>query len=213
MIYFLKQAFNAAIMLGRNRKYILDAKLVKLPVSASLRPIVSEEITHVEQANRLRQIVHAMLEIRATHGSRSFGAQGDQVSPPVFERVSLLLDNVRGLANTPYKQVGVLERGRINALVSEPSGNVFSPGFEEAPVDLLLREYVTGPSWRLELFLAHFSGLPLRKILHRRRTSQAFQKGYHMYQKPVTVRHLLQIASPLLYGYNRWAAQPPQEVT
>ena len=135
--------------------YHLDAELVELPVTPRLRPVVAKEASLIVPPDGLRQVVHAVLEVRAAHGRRALGAQGDQVSPSVLEGVGLFLDDVRDLTDAPYEEIGVLEGGGIDPFIPEPGRDIFGPGLEITPVALLLGQHVGGASRCLKRIWAH----------------------------------------------------------
>ena len=87
----------------------LRADLAVLAVAARLRRLVAEHRAGVPELHRLRQLVHAVLEIGAAHGRRALRAQRQRAAAAVLERVHLLAHDVGGLADRAHEQVGVLE--------------------------------------------------------------------------------------------------------
>src|SRR5439155_22964679 len=94
-----------------------DADLPELAVPPGLGALVAEEARQVPELHRLRELVHAVLEVGAAHWRGAFGSQGERPPAPVLECVHLLLDDVRRLADGAREELGGLERGRLDAPV------------------------------------------------------------------------------------------------
>ena len=93
-------------------------------------------------ANGLGLVGHAMLEIRATEIGRELGPKREQVAPPVLEGVSLLGYDVRILPDGAYEELSILEHGRVQTLVSIEAAQFECTLRHEAPVLLLLGQYI-----------------------------------------------------------------------
>ena len=92
-----------------------------------------------------------MLQVRAADGGRALGAKCEKVAAAVLEGVGLFLDDVGGGAYSPLEQPGVLEHGRVYAVVAEPDGDLLGGGSDEAPVGFVFGQHVGRASWGLEL--------------------------------------------------------------
>ena len=63
------------------------------------RSVVSEHGSDVEEADRLRQVVHSVFDVRAADGRRAFGAQSQRLAAEVVEGVHFFLDDVGFVAD------------------------------------------------------------------------------------------------------------------
>jgi len=115
---------------------------VVLAITASLRTFVAKGRSDVVQAHRLRQIGHAVLKVRATHGRGVLCTERQLLPAPVLEDVHLLLHEVGASGVLPRKQTIVLEDGRIEPLVSIQSTHLGRALLDVRPVRLLGRKYV-----------------------------------------------------------------------
>ena len=96
----------------------LGAELVELAVAARLRALVAEERPEVGELHRLRQLLHAVLDVGAADRRRALGPQGEAAPALVLEGEHLLADDVGGVADAALEQLGVLEAGRGDRLVA-----------------------------------------------------------------------------------------------
>ena len=84
-----------------------------------LRPLVAEHRTTCEQSDR-----QLLAERSGKEGARDAGSvfrpQGQAVAASVLERVHLLGDDVRGLAERACEHLGELEHGRRDLVVAVP---------------------------------------------------------------------------------------------
>ena len=128
----------------------LDPELVVLTVPPGLRTFIAEHRTQVEETDRLRKVVHSVLEECPADGSRALRAQRQEIPSPVFEGVRLLFDDVGHFADSPDEQPRVLEHRRVDASVPEAVGRLLRGRVEASPVRLLVWQDVEGASWQLE---------------------------------------------------------------
>ena len=96
----------------------LDAELVELAVAARLRALVAEEGADVGELHRLRQLLHAVLDVGAADRRRALGSQGEAAPALVLEGEHLLADDVGRVADAALEQLGVLEARRGDRLVA-----------------------------------------------------------------------------------------------
>ena len=96
----------------------LGADLVELAVAPRLRALVAEERARVPELHRLRELVHAVLEVGAADRRRPLRAQGEAAPALVLEAEHLLLDDVGGLADAAGEELGVLEGRRLDPPVA-----------------------------------------------------------------------------------------------
>ena len=141
--------------------------LVELPVPPGLGPFMTEERTGIEELHRLRQLVHAVLDVGPADRSRAFRTQGQRSLALVLEGEHLLADDVGRFADPAFKKGRVLEGRRHDHPVSGQSEDL--PGGIEQPLALgrLFRQHVEGSARGLEL-LGHGSvhlGISVRKGL------------------------------------------------
>ena len=85
--------------------------------AAAPRP---EEARQVPELHRLRQLVHAVLDVRAAHRGGALGPQRERAPAAVVERVHLLLHDVGRLPDAAREQLGRLERRRLDPRGSRP---------------------------------------------------------------------------------------------
>jgi len=95
------------------------AKLPEHSVTTFLRSIVTKVRLDVEKFHRLRQLLHAMLNVGAHCSGRSFRFQSEAASALVQERVHFFGNNIRVFSNTAIKHFRVLQNR---------SGNTAKPG-------------------------------------------------------------------------------------
>ena len=104
----------------------LDIGLMELPVAAGLRALVPEHRSHRVQPDGLRLDVESMLDIGAQHARRRLGPKRERIPAPVLERVHLLLDDVRLVADPSREQLGALEEGHADLAIAirfeDPAG-------------------------------------------------------------------------------------------
>ena len=96
----------------------LGADLPELAEAALLRTLATEEAREVPELRRLRQLVHAVLQVGTADRGRALGAQRDALGIRVVERVHLLLHDVGRLADAAGEQLGRLERRRLDPPVA-----------------------------------------------------------------------------------------------
>ena len=116
----------------------LGAELVELAKAARLGPLVPEVGAQVPELHRLRQLLHAVLEIGAGDRGRSLGAQGDAAAAEIVEAEHLLADDVGRLPDPAREQLGVLEDRRLypcvaGALEQLPRGSIDSLASDGSP--------------------------------------------------------------------------------
>ena len=115
---FGEQEDQLGVGLGSAGADHLRSDLPELAVAAPLRRFGAEERRQVPQLDRLRQLVHPVLQVRPAHGRRALGSQRQAAATAVVERVHLLLHDVGRLANAAGEQLGGLERRRLDAPVA-----------------------------------------------------------------------------------------------
>ena len=129
----------------------LGADLVELAVAAGLRALVAEERPEVGELHRLRQLVHAVLEVGAADRRRALRPQGDAAPALVLEGEHLLADDVGGAADAALEQLGVLEGRRRDRLVAGAREDRRGGALDPRPGARLLGQHVEGPAGCLVL--------------------------------------------------------------
>ena len=100
------------------------AKLLMLSVSPFLGSLVSEDGGKVIEPYRLRQVMHAMLQVGATYRGGALGPQRHRLSAAILKGVGLLLYNVRARTDGANKKAGILKNGGIDALIAIELANL-----------------------------------------------------------------------------------------
>ena len=86
---------------------------MKLPLTASLRPLIAEHRPRVPKL--LRALAQqSMLNGRADNRGRPLRSQGAGALPPIQEAVHLLAHNIGGLADAPAEQIRALQQRRAD---------------------------------------------------------------------------------------------------
>ena len=85
-----------------------------------LRALVAEEGPGVEELHRLRELLHAVLEVGAADRRRPLRPQGDAAPALVLEGEHLLADDVGRAADAALEELGVLEGRASRSARSRP---------------------------------------------------------------------------------------------
>ena len=142
----------------RVRSDHLGVDLRELPIAAGLWALVAEEGALGPELHRLRELLHAVLEIGAADRGGRLGPQRQGAATLVLEGEHLLLDDVGGLADAAGEEIGVLEdRGLDQAIAGRLQGPP-SRGGDPASDRELVRQDVERAPGGLEL-LAHSPSL------------------------------------------------------
>ena len=96
----------------------LDRGLVVLAVAALLGRGVAIDRRDGVELLRLWLALQPVLEVGAADRRRRVRAKCERAAPPVFERVHLLLDDIRARTRRARKELGVLEDRRLDAPVA-----------------------------------------------------------------------------------------------
>ncbi len=100
----------------------LGIELVELPEASLLRPLVAEGgAVHGELQRRI--LLPALAEVGAAYPRRELRPKRDQLAAAVLERVHLLGDDVRGLADRPGEDSGRLDDRHFDALEAEQAAH------------------------------------------------------------------------------------------
>ena len=119
------------------------AYLIELPPAPFLLLFVAEHRPHVVQLGEAAAAVHGILQVGAHHRSRRFRAERHRPFAPVHERVHLLSDDVRVVADSPRKQLGRLQDRCPDfrkPILSENPPRVF---FHQLPASDFLRQQIS----------------------------------------------------------------------
>ena len=106
----------------------LDVDLMELAQPALLRPLVAEHRAAREQPDR-QLLAERAGDERARDAGGVLGAQRQAVAAPVLERVHLLGDDVRGLAERAREHLGELEHRRRDLGIAV-AGRDRAPGLD-----------------------------------------------------------------------------------
>src|SRR5580692_2495456 len=102
-------------ILGAER---LGADLPELPVASGLGALVAKEARQIPELHRLAALVHAMLDIGSACGGGALWSQRQRASGLILEGEHLLAHDVGRLTDPAGEQLGCLERGRLDSLIS-----------------------------------------------------------------------------------------------
>src|SRR5690606_39598245 len=115
------------------------ADLIKLAVTAFLRPLVAEHRAGVPQT--LRLVVQQAVFFTGTHtAGGAFGAQGQAVAIAVVEGVHLFFDDVGHFADGALEQRRLLNNGHTNFVITIRSQQFFDGAFKVLPDRALGRQ-------------------------------------------------------------------------
>ena len=130
----------------------LDVELPELPIPTGLRTVVAEHRAGHRQLHRLRQRLHAVLDVRP-------GDAGGRFRPerPRFgflrsrgEQEELLLDDVGDGSNAPFEDRSLLEERRLDLAVAVSLGEIGRDCFEPPERGPLGGQQVAGSAGRSE---------------------------------------------------------------
>ena len=128
----------------------LRVDLGELAVASRLRALVAEEGPRGPELHRLRQLVHAVLEVGAANRGCGLRAQGEPAPALVLEAEHLLLDDVGRLADPAGEELGLLEGGRLDPAVACRLKHLPRGVLDPLPDRLILGEDVEGAAGSLE---------------------------------------------------------------
>jgi hypothetical protein len=136
---------DLGIGIGTGKAERLDTHLMKLPVTAALRPLVPEHRARVPEA--LRTVVQQIVfDRRAHHGRGVLGAQRQVLAiERVGEAVHLLLDDIGHFADAAREKLRVLDDRRADVLITVGAQHRAYGVLEKFPQHGLLREDVVHP--------------------------------------------------------------------
>src|SRR5690606_19774541 len=126
----------------------LDAELMELPVTSLLRLFPAE---HRAAAPQLLLLVvqQTVAEARAHHAGRRLRTQRHAVPAAVLERIHLLLDDVRQLADRPAEELGAFEHRDADPPVAVGLEERLRDGLELLPQRFVLGEDVVHAAYGL----------------------------------------------------------------
>jgi hypothetical protein len=145
----------------------LGADLPELAEAAGLRLLLAEERAEVPELDRLRLLVHAVLEVGADDRRGALGAQRHGAPARVVEGVHLLLDDVGRLADAAREELGVLEDRRLDPPVARGREDPARGLLDRAARGIVLRQHVVRAARRLGP-VAHRLARSVRKGLAAR---------------------------------------------
>ncbi len=128
----------------------LGAHLRELPEAPGLGRLVAEERPPVPELHRLRELVHAVLDVGAADAGGALGPQRQRPPGLVLEGEHLLLHDVGGLPDAAREQVGVLEDRRVERLVARPPEHLCDQPLQAQAAARVAREDVGGAPGGLE---------------------------------------------------------------
>ena len=137
----------------------LDIGLMELPVAAGLRALVPKHRAHRVEPDRLGLHLESVLDIGAQHARRGLGTKRERIPAPVLERVHLLLDDIRLVADSPRKQLGALEQRHADLSIAVCLEDPACRRLDALPARGLRRQDVTDAT----------DGLDHRRRLHEGR--------------------------------------------
>ena len=101
-----RQQFDIGLRFSRTDDFRID--LVKLPVAALLRALVTEQRAVRRDLER-RVLLPAVGQVSARDPGGEFGAQRQRIAAAVFERIHFLRHHIGGLADSAAEYFGFLE--------------------------------------------------------------------------------------------------------
>ena len=122
-----------------------------LAVTALLRRRVAVHRRDREQLLRLRLAVEPVLEVGADDRRGSLRPKRQRATAAVFERVHLLLDDIRARARRAREELGVLEDGRLDAAVTGERAEALDLARDALPERLFGRQDVVRSPRRVVL--------------------------------------------------------------
>ena len=128
----------------------LNPELMVLPQPTRLRPFIAKDRRDIEGAHRLRERVHPVLNIGAAHRRGPLRPQRQHVVAAVCERIHLLFDDVRPLADGAHKQRRLLKYGGVDPSKTETMRDVLRRGPHPVPIGLIVRQRIVGAANGLE---------------------------------------------------------------
>ena len=111
----------------------LDTELMEFAHAAGLRAVVAEHRADVEELDERSVAVELVLQVRAHDGCRVLRAQRDAASAAVFERVHLLVDDIRAFADAAVEELRVLEERRADLFESIAAADLADLPFDVIP--------------------------------------------------------------------------------
>ena len=128
----------------------LNPELMVLPQPTRLRPFIAKDRRDIEGAHRLREGVHPVLNIGAAHRRGPLRPQRQHVIPAVRERVHLLFDDVRPLADGTHKQRRLLKNRGVDPSKTETMRDVLRRRPHPVPIGLVVRQRIVRAANGLE---------------------------------------------------------------
>ena len=135
----------------------LDTDLVKLPITALLRPLMAEHRARVPQTLNL-VVQESVLDPGAHAAGRALGPQGEILAVAVLEAVHLLLDDVGLGADGAREQLGFLDEGQADFAVAVGRQHLARRRLDALPALDRLRQQIVHAAYGL-YGLAQWSAL------------------------------------------------------
>ncbi len=123
---------------------------MKLAVAPLLRTLVPKHGSAVPEPLYLIE-QQAMLKTRPHTAGSALRPQGEAVTIAVLEGIHLLFDDIRDLADGAFEQVGHLQDGHTDLVVTIPGEHPTHPVLEKLPQEGLVRQDVFHPTNGLDL--------------------------------------------------------------
>ncbi len=111
----------------------LRANLVKLAITALLRPLAPEHRADVVKLLQSRLLIQAVLDVSAHHRRGGFRTQRERTAVAIVERVHLFADDVGLLAHAARKQSRLFENRRADLLIVVDAKNLARNRFHLIP--------------------------------------------------------------------------------
>ena len=121
----------------------LDAELVELPVAPLLRTLMPEDRPEIRELPEAALLVEVVLQKRTHNRRRQFRAQGEGFLLRA-KRIHLLFDDVGRLARRLVEELGLLEDGRADFFVAEPTADFADGRLHLSPEGHAIRKHVLG---------------------------------------------------------------------
>ena len=142
---------------GESEPIASTSSWVELAEAAGLRRLVAECRAPPPELHRLRELVHAVLDVGAADRRRRLGPQRDRAAAEVVEGEHLLADDVGRLADRALEELGVLEDRGLDAAVAGAGEDGGRGRVDPRSPHGLGRQYVERPLRGLEA-AGHRSG-------------------------------------------------------
>ena len=141
--------FQVRLRTGESEAF--DAKLMRLPITSLLRPLVAKDRSDVIEPQRTRR-KEMVFERRPDDRRGPLGTQRERASAAIGKRIHLFFDDVGLFADAAHEELGRLEERRANLPVAVARRKRMDARFERVPASGLRRIEIGGAARRAQSF-------------------------------------------------------------